>query len=88
MENTEPFKLIGIHNQHPTILFVQFSLGDRYFIYELNRFLKSEQICEQCFTERYSEVRIDPRDEEYLIAKLKFFPKTKRIISEYRFQAN
>ena len=87
MDYTEPFKLIGIHNEHPATLYVQFSLGNRYFMYELNKFHKSEHIREQIFETSYSELSIDPQDEEYLIGKLKFFPKTKRVINEYRFHA-
>jgi hypothetical protein len=87
VDNTESFKLIGIHNQHPAKLFVQFSLGDRYFMYEFNRCDKIELIREQCFETIYAERRIDPQEEDYLIGKLKFFPKTKRVINEYRYHA-
>lgn len=87
MDYTEPFKLIGIHNEDPANLYVQFSLGDRYFMYEFNKFTKSEHIHEQCYDSTYSELKIEPQDEEYLMGKLTFFPKTKHIINEYRFHA-
>lgn len=88
MYNNKTFKIIGIHNEHPATLYIQFSMGERYYIYELSKFRKSEEIREQCFDNSYSELSIDLQDKEYLIGKLKFFPKTKRVINEYRYKAN
>jgi len=34
IDKTEPAKVIGIHNQNPKILYIQFSHGKRYFIYK------------------------------------------------------
>jgi len=90
IDRTEPTKLIGIHNQNPSILYIQFSLGERYFIYKRCLTLNREMIFEELFGKKHNLSRrpLSSEDEQYLISKLRFMPKTKNAISYYARQAH
>ncbi|KLU65544.1 hypothetical protein DEAC_c26810 [Desulfosporosinus acididurans] len=78
-------KLIGIHNQDPKILFIQFSLGLRYFVYRRDLEVFQETVLEELFS-RKDPFRLRPlnrKDQEYLITNLKFNDKAKKAISFY-----
>lgn len=89
IDRTQPTKLIGIHNQDPKNLYIQFSLGERYFIYERSLGLHREVVHEELFGKKHNcrQRALSSDDEQYLIAKLRFLPKTKKAISFYPFKA-
>lgn len=89
IDKTEPTKVIGIHNQNPNILFIQFSHGERYFIYKRCLTLNREMIFEELFGKKHNLSRrsLNSEDEQYLISKLRFMPKTKNAISFYNHKA-
>ena len=78
-------KLVGIHNQDPQVLFIQFALGERYFIYQRETALSRETVREELFgkKEAFRLRALNPSDEQYLISNLKFIPKAKNAISFY-----
>lgn len=83
--NTET-KLIGIHNQDPMTLFVQFSVGERYYIYERDCVTKSESVKEENFgVNKYYRQDLNSVDEKILLGMIMFYPKIKRAISDYPF---
>jgi len=85
MLNTDA-QIIGIHNQDPLALFVQFSVGDRYFIYERDCLKKSESVQEELFEKKaYNRQILNDRDEQILLGKIIFNPKIKRVIKDYPF---
>ena len=79
-------QLIGIHNQDPLTLFVQFSVGEHYYIYERDCVSKSESVKEEHFEKStyYREV-LDKLNEKTLLGKIMFSPKIKRVIKDYPF---
>lgn len=81
----QPTKLIGIHNQDPDTLYIQFALGERYFIYERSLALNREMIQEELFGKKHNcrQRALCSEDEQYLISLLRFMPKTKKAISFY-----
>lgn len=85
LNKAQPVRLIGIHNQDSNSLYIQFSLGERYFVYlrqlKPNRETVSEELFgrKDCF--RLRALCLD--DEQYLISNLKFIPKSKKAISFY-----
>lgn len=81
-------KVIGIHNQNPRILYIQFSHGERYFIYKRCLSANREMVFEELFGRQHGLNRrpLSSEDEQYLIAKLRFMPKTKNAISFYSFK--
>lgn len=89
IDKTESTKLIGIHNQNPNTLYIQFSLGERYFTYKrcltLNRDLVYEELFGKKHTLRHRS--LSSEDEQYLISKLRFMPKSKKAISFYPYKA-
>ncbi|KLU59860.1 hypothetical protein CEB3_c39940 [Peptococcaceae bacterium CEB3] len=87
VERTQPLKIIGIHNEDPFTLFIQFSLGERYFIYERGRGSRSETVREELFGRKHHlRLRfLNKEDEKYLIAALRFLPKAKKAIGFYPY---
>jgi len=81
----QPAELIGIHNQDPSILYIQFSLDLRYFIYTRCLTINSEMVKEELFGRKHNfRLRaLSHEDEQYLISKLRFMPKTKKTFSFY-----
>ena len=49
IDKTKPTKVIGIHNQNPQTLYIQFSIGDRYFTYKRCLVLNREVVYEELF---------------------------------------
>ncbi|EHQ91295.1 hypothetical protein [Desulfosporosinus youngiae] len=90
IDKTEPTKVIGIHNQNPKILYIQFSHGKRYFIYKRCLTINKDMVYEELFgkTHNLSRRSLNREDEQYLISKLRFMPKTKNAISFYAFKAH
>ncbi|CAA7600247.1 Hypothetical protein DEACI_0899 [Acididesulfobacillus acetoxydans] len=88
VERTQPLKLIGIHNEDPLILYIQFSLGERYFVYERNLMSKNERVREELFGRKHHlrQRSLNNEDEEYLISSLRFMPKAKKAISYYTYK--
>ncbi|WP_139024219.1 hypothetical protein [Desulfosporosinus sp. OT] len=89
IDRTQPMKLIGIHNQDPKNLYIQFSLGERCFIYERSLELHREVVYEELFGKKHNHRQraLSSDDEKYLVSKLRFLPKTKKAISFYPFKA-
>ena len=85
IDKTQLTKLIGIHNQDPNTLYIQFSLGQRYFVYERCLGLNREMVHEELFGKKHNfrQRALSSDDEQYLISKLRFMPKTKKAISFY-----
>lgn len=86
----QPIKLIGIHNQDPKSLFIQFSLGQRYFVYQRLITIRRETVFEELFGKK-DNFRLRPLcsdDEQYLISNLKFMPKAKKAISFYPYNSH
>ncbi|MGC7872915.1 hypothetical protein ACPUYX_15490 [Desulfosporosinus sp. SYSU MS00001] len=81
----ETIKLIGIHNQDPKILFIQFSHGLRYFVYRRDLEVFRETVLEELFSkkDRFRLRPLNQKDQEYLITNLKFNDKAKKAISFY-----
>jgi len=90
IDRTEPTKLIGIHNQNPNTLYIQFSLGERYFIYKRCLTLNRDMVYEELFGKKHNLSRrsLNSEDEQYLISRLRFMPKAKNAISFYAFKAH
>jgi len=90
IDKNEPTKLIGIHNQNPNILYIQFSLGERYFIYKRCLLSNREMVFEELFGKKHNLSRrpLSLEDEQYLISKLRFMPKTKNAINSYARRAH
>lgn len=83
---TEDTRFIGIHNQDPLALFVQFSIGEHYFIYERDCVAKTESVKEELFEENnFGRRNLDHLDEQILLGKIKFNPKIKKVIKDYPF---
>lgn len=85
INKTLPAKLIGIHNQDRNTLYIQFSLGQRYFVYERCPNSHKETVQEELFGMKHNlRLRaLRPEDERFLIATLRFMPKAKKAISFY-----
>ena len=85
IDKTQPTDLIGIHNQDPSRLYIQFSLDQRYFIYKRCLTINREMVREELFGRKhYLRLRaLSHEDEQYLISRLRFMPKTKKAISFY-----
>ncbi len=85
IDKTQPTELIGIHNQEQSILYIQFSLGQRYFIYTRCLVINSEMVKEELFATKHNfrHRALSHVDEQYLISKIRFMPKTKKAISSY-----
>ncbi|MDP4127415.1 MAG: hypothetical protein Q8912_10770 [Bacillota bacterium] len=85
IDTTLPTKLIGIHNQDRNTLYIQFSLGQRYFIYERCLKQRKETVSEELFGKKHNfRLRaLSHEDERFLISKLRFTPKVKKAISFY-----
>jgi hypothetical protein len=90
IDKTQPTKLIGIHNQDPNTLYIQFSLDQRYFVYERCLGLNREMVNEELFGKKHNfrQRALCSDDEQYLISKLRFMPKTKKAISFYPQKAS
>ena len=88
IDKTQPMELIGIHNQDPSILYIQFSLDQRYFIYKRCLAINSEMVNEELYGRKHNfRLRaLCHEDEQHLISKLRFMPKTKKAISFYSFK--
>lgn len=88
IDKTKPTKLIGIHNQDPKTLYIQFSLGERYFTYKRSLALNREVVYEELFGKKHNcrQRALSSDDEQYLISKLRFMPKTKKAISFYPYK--
>jgi len=85
MLNTDA-QIIGIHNQDPLALFVQFSVGEHYYIYERDCVTKSESIKEELFEEKsYGRKNLNRMEEQLLQGKIMFIPKIKRVVKDYPF---
>ena len=82
---TQPTELIGIHNQDHSILYIQFSIDQRYFIYKRCLTINKEMVHEELFGRKHNfRLRaLSHDDEQFLISKLRFMPKTKKAISAY-----
>lgn len=79
-------QLIGIHNQDPLTLYIQFSVGDKYYIYERDCVTKSESIKEEIFGDKvYTRQSLNHGTEQLLMGKIIFYPKIKRVIRAYPF---
>lgn len=85
LDKTQSMKIIGIHNQDPNLLLIQFSYGERYFIYERCPKANTEVVFEELFGKKHylRQRSISSDDEQYLISLLRFMPKTKKAISFY-----
>lgn len=85
IDKTKLTKLIGIHNQNPKTLHIQFSLGERYFIYKRCLLLNKETVYEELFGKKHNlrQRALNSEDEKFLISLLRFMPKTKKAISFY-----
>lgn len=85
IDRTQPTELIGIHNQSRTTLFIQFALDQRSFIYKRCLQIKREMVYEELFgrKQNFRLRALSHEDEQYLISKLRFIPKTKKAISFY-----
>lgn len=85
IDKTQSVEIIGIHNQDPNILFIQFSHGEQYFIYQRCPKLNFESIQEELFGKKHAlrQRSLSSDDEHYLISMLRFLPKTKKAISFY-----
>lgn len=88
IDKSETTTIIGIHNQNPNVLYIQFSHGERYFIYKRCLTLSKEMIYEELFGKKHNVSRrsLNHEDEQYLISKLRFMPKTKNAISFYSYK--
>lgn len=88
IDKTQPTKLIGIHNQNPKTLYIQFSIGERYFTYKRSLVLNREVIYEELFGKKHNcrQRAVSSEDEQYLISKLRFMPKSKKAISYYPYK--
>jgi hypothetical protein len=88
IDRAQPTELIGIHNQNPSILYIQFSIDQRYFIYKRCLAINREMVNEELFGKKHnSRLRaLSHEDEQFLISKLRFMPKTKKAISFYSFK--
>ena len=78
-------KIIGIHNQDPNTLFIQFSYGEQYFIYQRCPKINIESVYEELFGKKHHlrQRSLSYMDEQYLISLLRFIPRTKKEISFY-----
>lgn len=85
IDRTVATKLIGIHNQDPQTLYIQFALGQRYFFYERCLPRNREIVSEELFGRKHAyRLRgLNNEDELYLISNLRFIPKTRKAISAY-----
>lgn len=85
IDKTQPIKIIGIHNQDRHTLLIQFSHGERYFIYHRCPRINIEMVSEELFGKKHylRQRPLSNDDEQYLISLLKFTPKTKKAISFY-----
>jgi len=73
-------QIIGIHNQDPLALFIQFSVGERDCV---TRF---ESVKEELYEKkRYGRVDLDLKDEQVLLGKIMFNPKIKKVMKDYPF---
>ncbi|TGE38596.1 hypothetical protein E4K67_11785 [Desulfosporosinus fructosivorans] len=90
IDKTLPTELIGIHNQDPYILYIQFSINQRYFQYKRCLASSSETVQEELFGRKdHSRLRaLCHEDEQYLISKLRFMPKAKKAISFYSLKTS
>ena len=88
IDKTQPTKLIGIHNQDPKTLYIQFSLSERYFTYKRCLLLNNEGVSEELFGKKHDcrQRALSREDEQYLISTLRFMPKTKKAISYYPYK--
>jgi len=88
INKTKPPELIGIHNQALSILYIQFAIDQRYFIYQRCLTINREMVYEELFGRKHNfHLRaLCHEDEQYLISKLRFMPKTKKAISFYSFK--
>lgn len=88
INKTQPTELIGIHNQNPSILYIQFSIAQRYFIYKRCLTINSEMVQEELFgrKDNFRLRALSHEDEQYLISMLRFMPKTKKAISFYSYK--
>ena len=89
IDKTEPTKLIAIHNQNPNILYIQFSHGERYFIYKRCLTINKDMVYEELFGRKHNLSRrsLSSEDEQYFISMLRFMPKAKNALSFYAFRA-
>jgi len=79
-------QIIGIHNQDPLILYVQFSVDERYYIYGRDRVTRSESVQEELFgKEVYNRIVLDHTEEQILFGKIMFHPKIKKAIQDYPY---
>ncbi|KUO62600.1 MAG: hypothetical protein APF84_02305 [Gracilibacter sp. BRH_c7a] len=79
-------QIIGIHNQDPLALFIQFSVGERYYIYERDCVTRFESVKEELYEKkRYGRVDLDLKDEQVLLGKIMFNPKIKKVMKDYPF---
>jgi len=85
IDKTQSLQIIGIHNQDPKILLIQFSHGERYFIYQRCPKANIEMVREELFGKKHHlrQRSLCYDDEQYLISLLRFMPKTKKAISFY-----
>jgi len=88
IDKTQPLKLIGIHNQDPRTLYIQFSLGERYFTYKRSLALNREVVYEELFGKKhnYRQRALTSEDEQYFISTLRFMPKTRKAIGFYSYK--
>jgi len=89
IDKTQPTKLIGIHNQDPSTLYIQFALDERYFVYERCLGLNREMVNEELFGKKHNfrQRALSSDDEQYLITRLRFMPKTRKAINSYPHKA-
>jgi len=85
INKAQPTELIGIHNQDRSILYIQFSIDQRYFIYKRCLTINKEMVHEELFGRKHNfrQRALNHEDEQYLISMLRFMPKTKKSISFY-----
>lgn len=63
--------VIGIHNQDPLALYVQFSVDEHYYIYERDCVSISEYVKEELFEEKnYGRKDLHHLDEQILLGKI------------------
>lgn len=72
-------QLIGIHNQDPLTLYIQFSVGDKYYIYERDCVTKSESIKEEIFGHKvYTRQSLNHGTEQSIAGKNHLLPQNKK----------
>ncbi|MDA8226177.1 MAG: hypothetical protein M0T74_00460 [Desulfitobacterium hafniense] len=83
IQNSPEITIIGIHNEDPRVLYIQFSVGDRYFIYQRNTATKDEHVQELFHGTKDYKRPMSTQDERLLIGALKFMPLIRKKMAKY-----